>query len=63
MSLYHELITEATGEKDLTKVEAIEDIMRHSIFHGTLDWQTGKELADAAQLAVEVLEHQKTNGL
>ena len=52
---YHDIITDATGETDPTKVEEIDDIMRHSIFHSTLDWQTKKELSDAAQLAVEVL--------
>ena len=45
----------ATGETAPTRLEEIEDIMRHSIFHSTLDWQTKEELSDAAQLAVEVL--------
>lgn len=52
---YHDIITEATGEADPIKVQEIEDIMRHSIFHSTLDWQTKDQLADAARLAVDVL--------
>jgi hypothetical protein len=52
---YQDTITEATGETDPTRLAEIEDVMRHTIFHSTLDWQTKEELIDAAQLAVEVL--------
>jgi hypothetical protein len=53
--IYHSIISEATGEKDPAKLRRIEEVMRQDIFHSTLDWQTKKELSDAARLAVEVL--------
>ena len=48
---YQSIIMEATG---CTVAEAaeLEDIMRHTIFHSTLDWQTKEELQEAAREAV-----------
>ncbi len=56
MSLYSDIISAATGETDKEKLQEIEDVMRHDIFHSTLDWQTREQLEDAARAAVEVLE-------
>ena len=48
MSHYHKIISSATGVKDPADLEEIEDTMRHSIFHSTLDWQTEEQLSSAA---------------
>lgn len=55
MSGYQEIISGATGVTDPTKLAEIEDVMRHSIFHSTLDWQTREELEVGARLARVVL--------
>jgi len=46
----HRLIQDAAKAptKDLAQIE---NIMRDEIFHSTLDWQTSKQLADAARQA------------
>lgn len=51
---YADIITEALGcsPKDAA---AVEDVMRHTIFHSTLDWQTREQLQAAAWDAVEVM--------
>lgn len=51
MSFYHKLISEATGVTEPDTLEEIEDYMRDIIFHSTLDWQTKKQLTDAAKTA------------
>ena len=56
MSLYHDIITEATGETEETKLSKIENVMHYDILRCPLDSQTKAQLHDAAQLAVEVLE-------
>jgi hypothetical protein len=53
---YKELISEATGVTDSDKLEEIEEIMRHEIFHSTLDWQTKEEFDKAAKEAHELLK-------
>ena len=52
---YHLVIHEATGRTDLNELSAIEDCMRHEIFHSTLDWQTRDVLIAGARLAEQVL--------
>lgn len=54
MSMYSRLISEATGCTDGENLRAIEDIMRHDIFHSTLDWQTLEQLADGAKQALQI---------
>lgn len=56
MRFYHQVISEATGYTDSEALEAIEDCMRHTIFHSTLDWQTREQLEDAARESVLVLK-------
>jgi hypothetical protein len=56
LSGYHQIIHEATGVTDVADLEQIEDVMRHDIFHSTLDWQTRGQLHNAARLAQQVLE-------
>jgi hypothetical protein len=58
MSKYSALIKQATGCDD-AEARRIEDFMRNTIFHSTLDWQTREELADAARLAHETLRFQQ----
>jgi hypothetical protein len=53
-SPYHDVITEATGVTDEKTLEEIEDIMRNTIFHSTLDWQTRAELKKASREAYRV---------
>ena len=50
MSFYSELIIKATGCPESDAAE-IEDYMRHTIFHSCLDWQTRKQLEEAARTA------------
>ena len=54
MSNYRELIKRATGCTD-TEAAQIEDVMRHDIFHSTLDWQTREELEEAARAAFNLI--------
>jgi hypothetical protein len=59
MSGYTDIIREAF-QSPLTKAQAdeIEDVMRHTIFHSTLDWQTREELHDGAREAAKILGFQ-----
>ncbi len=50
------LITEVTGETGSRALSEIEDILRHDVFHSTLDWQTKEELITGIKQAVEVFE-------
>lgn len=47
-SHYCTIISAATGETDPRVLDEIEEIMRHDIYHGTLDWQSREELESAA---------------
>lgn len=55
MSKYRDIIKSATGCCD-ADVQPIEEFMRRTIFHSTLDWQTKDELIEAARLAQSVLQ-------
>mgnify|MGYP001594854238 CR=1 FL=1 len=52
--MYTQMIQAATGCTDAEAREA-EEIMRHDIFHSTLDWQSRSLFDKAARLAVAVL--------
>jgi len=52
---YSVIISESTGETDKKRLDQIEDIMRHTIFHSTLDWQTAEELGKAAREANQLI--------
>ena len=56
MTLYEKIISEATGEADLSTLQEIEGVMRDTIFHSTLDWQTKAQLKKAARDAVKILK-------
>ncbi len=45
---YRKLIAEATG-CEATEAAEIEEIMRDTIFHSTLDWQTRDQLIQGAR--------------
>tara|TARA_Y100000034_G_C6597791_1_gene259949 strand:- start:343 stop:531 length:189 start_codon:yes stop_codon:yes gene_type:complete len=51
MSLYRDTLMEVTGITNADDLAAIEDIMRHDIFHSTLDWQTRDQILKAAKEA------------
>jgi len=53
---YQRLISDATGVVDTVTLEQIESIMRHDIFHSTLDWQTAVQLLKAAKQAYEMFK-------
>jgi hypothetical protein len=53
-SIYRKLIKRATGCTD-AEAALVEDVMRHDIFHSTLDWQTREELEEAAREGFEVV--------
>ena len=48
---YQSIIIKATG-CTVAEASGLEDIMRHDIFHSTLDWQTKEQLQEAAREAV-----------
>lgn len=52
---YHPLIAEATGYTDVATLQRIEDCMRDTIFHSTLDWQSREDFDRGARDAVDVL--------
>ena len=56
MTHYQQLISEATGVTDLVLIEQIEDVMRHEIFHSTLDWQSRDQLIKGAIEAKQVID-------
>lgn len=55
MTFYKALVSEATGVTDPALLDAIEDCMRHDVFHSTLDWQTKEQLVAGAKLAHETV--------
>lgn len=55
MGGYQKRIQEVTGCTD-AEAQEVEDIMRHNIFHSTLDWQTPEQFDEGAQLAFKVLK-------
>lgn len=55
MNSYSVMIIKACGCAK-AEVDEVEDIMRHSVFHSTLDWQTREALAAGAKLAYQVLK-------
>jgi hypothetical protein len=52
LSFYSRLINEFTGIEDHKDLLRIEEFMRNSIFHSTLDWQTKEQLNEGARKAV-----------
>lgn len=48
---YQQIIADATGETEPKVLAEIEDIMRHDVFHSTLDWQTREVLTEGARTA------------
>jgi len=61
-SLYQEGIVKATGclPED---AEAIEELMRHEIFHSTLDWQTKEQFDAGAKEAYNLLIEARQQGI
>ena len=53
MTHYQTIIKEATNCKN-EELGSIEDIMRETIFHSTLDWQSKKQLVKGAKEAYEI---------
>ena len=51
---YRKTISEAINQTDPEVLREVEDIMRHEIFHSTLDWQTLEQLQQGAKEAYEV---------
>ena len=58
VSGYQEMIMESTG-CTAKQVPEVEDIMRHSVFHSTLDWQTRLEFDKGAKEAYVILRLMK----
>lgn len=61
---YLQTIAEGIGV-EVTKanrpmLEELEDIMRNTIFHSTLDWQTREQLHRAAREAKDVYDYART---
>lgn len=56
---YAVIIWEATGITDPLVLAEIEDIMRHDIYHSTLDWQTRDQLKNTAIEALEIIKELK----
>lgn len=51
MENYQTLISKATGVDNAKDIAEIEDYMRHTVFHSTLDWLTPKEFNKGARTA------------
>jgi hypothetical protein len=51
LSGYQQIISQATGVIEPKQLDEIEQIMRDTIFHSTLDWQTRSELMRGARQA------------
>lgn len=60
MSGYTKIIRETLGCSENRAAE-VEEIMRHEIFHSTLDWQTREMLEQAARDADKILDEQDTH--
>jgi hypothetical protein len=58
MKTHADFIMEATGCQR-EEVSKIYDVMRHGIFHSTLDWQTREQIDEAAVLAFSVIKAAK----
>ena len=56
---YQKSIIEATGCNPEDAAE-IEDLMRNTIFHSTLDWQTKRQFNKGAREAKELLEYMRS---
>ncbi len=54
-SYYQRLIAETLPCATAAQCAEVEDIMRHDLFHSTLDWQTREQLQDAAREAWHLL--------
>lgn len=52
---YQKCIIDATGCKP-EDANAIEELMRHEIFHSTLDWQSKEQFDAGAKEAYELLK-------
>lgn len=61
---YAKAISEATGVTDQAVLNELEDIMRNTIFHSTLDWQSKAEFNKGAKEALEIYNetHKKGKG-
>jgi len=55
---YARIVSEATGIADPEALAAIEDCMRHDIFHSTLDRQSRPLLRKAARIAAAALGYE-----
>ena len=55
-SAYAEIIGDATGVTNPDVLSELEEVMRHDIFHSTLDWQTRGQLMKAAREAAAILD-------
>jgi len=51
MSYYQKRISELLPGATAEQCREVEDIMRHDIFHSTLDWQTREQFAEGARQA------------
>lgn len=51
---YAGMIAAAIGEQDPAVLEIVEDVMRNTIFHSTLDWQSREVFDRGAREAYEV---------
>jgi hypothetical protein len=59
VSFYQRLISETLHCTEEEAVE-VEDVMRHDIFHSTLDWQTRESLQQAAREAYKMIRNQQS---
>ncbi len=58
LSGYRKAIVEATGCAP-EEAEDVEEIMRHDVFHSTLDWQTKKQFDAGARKAYKILKQSR----
>jgi hypothetical protein len=61
-SFYQSRIIEYSG-CDTKDAPAVEDIMRHEVFHSTLDWQTTAQFMRGARQAYTIFKESRAQGL
>ena len=59
-SVYAQMIAEISGYQDECIISEIEEVMRNSIFHSTLDWIEREDFIEGVNQAVEILRMEKT---
>lgn len=61
MTHYQKSISEIINVTDLSVLQEVEDIMRNTIFHSTLDWQSEAQFNKGAKEAYQIYLYLQTS--